>query len=57
MMLYISAEDFDSSRCGPKAGRFLRRKTIPSGMLAPAANFTYPREGKMLLGSVSYYAE
>jgi hypothetical protein len=46
MMLYISAEDFDSSRCGPKAGRFLRRKTIPSGMLAPTANFTYPREEK-----------
>jgi hypothetical protein len=45
MMLYINAEDLDSLRCGPEALRFLRRKAISSGMLAPGRT-------PILLGSV-----
>jgi hypothetical protein len=56
MMLYISAEDLDSSRCGPEALKFLRRKAIPSGMLAPG-QLHVSSERKCCLAPASYYAE
>ena len=56
MMLYISAEDFDSSRCRPKAGTFFDGRRFLRGCKRRRPTH-YPSGRKMLLGSASYYAE
>jgi hypothetical protein len=57
MMLYMSAEDLDSSRCGLEALRFLRRKASPWGDLSAGPTSRIRGKENSCLVSASYYAE